>query len=548
MLNVNQITSQLARMPDQSLQQYAKMHKNDPYTVSLALAESNRRKQMRDAAQGQQGMAPQPKVVDQSIAEMSYPEGQAQAMPEDVGIGALAAPNMQNFAEGGIVAFDIGGTVDAARAKEKIIRDTLRGPSGGLAYRRQQPESYAGLQTALEQAIQERELAEAAYQQGNLQTPYFGGPTDNTAFSTPSSPSVVPAASANIASSNMDRGNYPGQGSTGMQVPAPKQNLGVSTPRTPAARPATPVAANAPIAAPQDFLTQLEAMRKTRGPAVDPLRAEREAITNETVKGQQEGIAALKADQAADMAEMFKGREERVNKREAELTKSKDTNTGMAFLEAGLAMMQARGPGLAAIAQGAGIGVKQYASGIKDIKAAQEKLDDARDRIEELRQNQASMNKSAVRAEEKDLRKTVLDGKRDLLTGVKAATGVSDADFRTAVTSNIAVSEAGKQRTTTLEAARIAAAPGLARNSMLAKAMETNDKVRKDFTTLQSKVMSDLSKDMSYMSATPEAKSAMMTARLREAMLNNPFLSSYASGIGFSKTPANGTVRTLDED
>jgi hypothetical protein len=38
MINVNQITSQLAKMPDQALQQYASMHKNDPYTVALALA------------------------------------------------------------------------------------------------------------------------------------------------------------------------------------------------------------------------------------------------------------------------------------------------------------------------------------------------------------------------------------------------------------------------------------------------------------------------------------------------------------------------------
>jgi len=128
MLNVNQITSQLARMPDQALQQYAKMHKNDPYTVSLALAESNRRKQMRDAAQGQQGMAPQPKVVDQGIAEMSYPEGQAQAMPEDVGIGALAAPNMQNFAEGGIVAFAGGDRVvdPLAQYIEQIRAEAIR--------------------------------------------------------------------------------------------------------------------------------------------------------------------------------------------------------------------------------------------------------------------------------------------------------------------------------------------------------------------------------------------------------------------------------------
>lgn len=103
MINVNQITSRLASMPDQALQQYAAMHKNDPYTVALALAESNRRKQMRQGAQMQ---APQqPKVVDQEIA------GMAQAMPEDTGIGQLPAPNMQRMAEGGIVAFEDGGEV-----------------------------------------------------------------------------------------------------------------------------------------------------------------------------------------------------------------------------------------------------------------------------------------------------------------------------------------------------------------------------------------------------------------------------------------------------
>jgi hypothetical protein len=103
MINVNQITSRLASMPDKALQQYAAMHKNDPYTMALALSESNRRKQMRQGAQMQ---APQqPKVVDQEIAQMSQP------MPEDTGIGQLPAPNMERMAEGGIVAFEDGGAV-----------------------------------------------------------------------------------------------------------------------------------------------------------------------------------------------------------------------------------------------------------------------------------------------------------------------------------------------------------------------------------------------------------------------------------------------------
>jgi hypothetical protein len=125
MINVNQITAQMARMSDQALQQYAAMHKADPYTLSLALSESNRRKEMR---QGAQAGAPQqqPKVVDQEIAQMGPqmappqqgmpPQGAPQGMPpqqlpEDSGIGQLPAPNMQRMAEGGIVAFEEGGEV-----------------------------------------------------------------------------------------------------------------------------------------------------------------------------------------------------------------------------------------------------------------------------------------------------------------------------------------------------------------------------------------------------------------------------------------------------
>lgn len=113
MLNVNQITSQLAKMPDNALQQYATMHKADPYMLALTIAESNRRKEMRTAAQGAQGAMQQPKVADQAIAGMS-----PQQLPENVGIGALPADNMKGMATGGIVAFDNGGEVATSPAGE----------------------------------------------------------------------------------------------------------------------------------------------------------------------------------------------------------------------------------------------------------------------------------------------------------------------------------------------------------------------------------------------------------------------------------------------
>jgi hypothetical protein len=116
MLNVNQITSQLAKMPDNALQQYATMHKADPYMLALTIAESNRRKQMRSAAQGAQGAMQQPKVADQAIAGMS-----PQQLPENVGIGALPADNMKGMAGGGIVAFEEGGEVPRFNGTEGSV-------------------------------------------------------------------------------------------------------------------------------------------------------------------------------------------------------------------------------------------------------------------------------------------------------------------------------------------------------------------------------------------------------------------------------------------
>ena len=97
-INVNQITSMLAKLADPALQQYAAMHRDNPYIVSLAVAESTRRKELRAAGAGQGTMQPQPKVADAAIAEM--------ALPEQQGIGALPAPNMQGMADGGIAGYD----------------------------------------------------------------------------------------------------------------------------------------------------------------------------------------------------------------------------------------------------------------------------------------------------------------------------------------------------------------------------------------------------------------------------------------------------------
>ena len=128
---LSNISDNLAMMPDPALQQFAQMHKTDPYMVSLALSESNRRKKMRTAAQGQAGGAPQPKVVDaaiQNMAQAPAPVAQTQ-LPENQGIAQIPTPNMQNLADGGIAGYGDdqegmadGGMFDFAQRSEPVVR------------------------------------------------------------------------------------------------------------------------------------------------------------------------------------------------------------------------------------------------------------------------------------------------------------------------------------------------------------------------------------------------------------------------------------------
>jgi len=73
MLNIKTLTDTLSGMDLQELQDYARVNKNDPYIVSMALSMANTKKKIKVAQDGQAGMMPQPKVADQQIAQMSAP-------------------------------------------------------------------------------------------------------------------------------------------------------------------------------------------------------------------------------------------------------------------------------------------------------------------------------------------------------------------------------------------------------------------------------------------------------------------------------------------
>lgn len=92
-------------MSPRDLKQFAMMHKNDPFVVSMAVDIDNSRKaaQRQQAMQMGAAMQNQPPVVDQDLAAIGMPEG---------GIPGLPAQNMEGMADGGIVGYATGGKTD----------------------------------------------------------------------------------------------------------------------------------------------------------------------------------------------------------------------------------------------------------------------------------------------------------------------------------------------------------------------------------------------------------------------------------------------------
>ena len=115
------LRTRMATMSPQQLKQFAMMHKDDPFVVSMALDIDNTRK----AGQRQQAMQavqqPQPKVVDQTLASIGQPEMPQQEMPMQAapqmqaGLPQVPAQNIANMADGGIAGYAEGKEVKGGR-------------------------------------------------------------------------------------------------------------------------------------------------------------------------------------------------------------------------------------------------------------------------------------------------------------------------------------------------------------------------------------------------------------------------------------------------
>jgi hypothetical protein len=416
------VSSTLRFMDDRALQQYAAMHKNDPYIFPLAFQESQNRQRLRMSQQGAQGMQPQPKVNEQALAQMAPP--QAQPMPEDVGIGALPAGNMQFAAEGGIMGYDDANF--AARSEPVVMmagggvaRYQVGGNTMGMPSLEQQDltaqaaeitdamvaeqKNKAATIAQLEQKLAFLTNAgapQAAEVRAQLDALKASGappkPTPKPAdasFRRQEDPRMKPGVAA-TAQPLITSGAAPRPNTTRQ----PRPNTGQETPRAPAVPEQT---------AAQRYAEMQKGMEPERA-GIDKGIASLSESMRKTTKGELEDFEK----DVAERGVAFKGREERLAKREAELGKRKGDLGSFAMLEFGLGLLAEPGNFAAAVGRVGQRTATNYSAGLKDLRAAQEKMDDARDQIEEFRRNENNMTakerrqfKTAINRTETDIEK-----------------------------------------------------------------------------------------------------------------------------------------------
>lgn len=390
-LNVEQIENRLAMMQDAELQKYAAMNKNDPYIMALAVSESNRRKKVRQAQQGMQGQMPQPKVVDRAVQGMAAP------MPEDVGIARLSAGDM-NFADGGIVAFADGGDVERYQIGGSLTGNTYADTMGfGVL-----PEQLAMDEYRRSELLRRRKAAEDAERLRFLET---AAPETAARLKTEQQLKLT----GPIAPTAQELAQFDAASNLYMAERAGRQ--AATTPRTTQRATAAPAA---PAASALDVAAMTRKALETSGKEPNPFASDIEAMGKEKVAAAEAQAKGLEAIQK-QFADIYKGREERLTKRESELEGRKDQNLGLALLQAGAAMMSTPGSLGAAIGRGIDTGSKQYVAGLDKLNAAKEKLADARDRLDELNAQRGELSAREKLKAESDIRNAGLSAREDLI-------------------------------------------------------------------------------------------------------------------------------------
>jgi hypothetical protein len=199
-------------------------------------------------------------------------------------------------------------------------------------------------------------------------------------------------------------------------------------PKADAERKTKPAAETANASAKLPGISDLTALRQQildkqdyKDPAADAL-LELEARERANAAAERQAIVK-DADKFKDA---YKGREGRLAEREADIGKQKGQNTGLALLNAGLAIMSTPGGLATAIGKGAQVGTAQFAAGLDKIRSAQERLSEARDRLDDMKLNREETTAKELRAAERNYRDVATNAQKRTIDGIRTAAGVNE--------------------------------------------------------------------------------------------------------------------------
>jgi hypothetical protein len=579
--NVDLITQTLAKLqPDSALQNYARMHKNDPYILSLATAESNRRKALRLATQGQNA-GQQPTVADQNIAGMApapvmtgsggtlqtgyggpVTTGMAAGgLTEDQGIAQLPTPNMQYMADGGIAGYEddeegmatggMGGMFNFAQQSEPVVRMSgggevpryneqglVRLPNESFAeFRRRVFE--AELQAEKESKAKEKELKEAERLQlladrgeGKMvpPSPFFDRKPlaiagETSAPVTPAFPASqkTPAVAPNASVSAAPAAPAP-------NVAAPKADV---PPKTQSVKPQTSMGGAQGIKGMYEQFAGKENERETELNEIRRLVSEQGESEKSAAQRQLDQLKTDLAAQGAygkDREAKLKGKEERIGKEEGQAG-------GLALLEAGLAMMAGGSSNaFANIGQGAMVGTAAYRKSMDKIADAKDKLDDAYGRLEDVRFNQTSMNNSEIRKATADVDKAANAGLKSLTDFAVTRYGMKREDAKTMFTGAMQekVANIGKEATLGAAAMRSQDQRDMMESIRGGQLVETAMKNLREQINKSDKYGTQADKDAAFEKLWPQV------------LQMNPGLAKYAGATGGGGAPAGGADFVLN--
>ena len=409
-MNLNKVIAHLVDMTPPERKKFAQLHMDDPMMLSAAKYVDNQISKQAAAMSAQRMGAAPPPVNQQVVAQMSpqppapqaapmpqaapqqqaapQPQGQAQPLPENTGIGQLPAPNMKGMADGGIVGYDEGGTVETYRGMDGKIYKRTKQPgfldfmgdkfsAGSVENQQQQLQAQAAEEMARRQEA--GQMLPQNAQGADLSSVVSAGYSGPHPRNMPVTPAQAVAPVANMPPA---AGTGSGQGTRGM--PTDKKGIKQVLPDGGAQQVSKPTVTN------RDYGAMYSGILKAQG---DPRASIPKEIqeAQDLTKAQSELEAASAEKRGKGLESLLAARNERLAGREGKLKEQEDLNPNMSLITAGLAMMQSTGKGLAGIGEGATKGMAQYLEGVKFNSAQRQKLEDARDATDELKFNQENM-------------------------------------------------------------------------------------------------------------------------------------------------------------